>query len=93
MPVRKSSEDRELTVTRATQQVRTRVSRLLPGVMTHVESRTAYDEKADRAVVVTIVTLPKLTYGALDLRIALGSLPKVRRVVADPERFTIVRDR
>ena len=82
-----------LTIPKATQQVRQRVNKIMPGVMATVESAGSYDLEADVPLIVTTVTFPYQHPHREMLAAALSPLPDVRRIESEPARIVITRTR
>lgn len=88
----KTTQPAELTVAKATAQVRRLAAKHLPGALVSVNSRTTYDLEAGVSLVVTVVTFPEDAQ-ALGLWCELESLSGLESREWGVCRMTITRSR
>ena len=79
-----------LTVTKATQDARKVVDKVMPGVGATVESRPSYDMLSDRAVIITTITFPE-TADSADVACWAERAPGVIRSSWGITHITITR--
>lgn len=82
-----------LTITKATNQARRHVDKILPNTMSTVESRGSWDLEADVALMVTTITFPGGHPNRALLATALHSLAGSVKVELFDTRITLVRTR
>lgn len=89
----KTKTPAQLTVTKATQQARRHVDRIMPGVGATVESRLSHDLATDTPTVVTTISFPEGNAGQHTLYAAISTLPGYLSRTNGPTYFTITRAR
>lgn len=82
-----------LTITKATSQVRRIVDDVMAGAMASVSTTLRHDLEADVPLAVTVVSYPEGHAGEALLGIRAMRLKGVTRLIGDPTRLVITRDR